>query len=66
MLAGNASGLSGLNRGKLSKIQNNLMEIFFGCGASPREGLEFYQELQPLKRKDGYTMATALIRCVAQ
>lgn len=50
------------SRGRYSKVQNNAMSIVFG-GANKK--IEWFSELQPLSKKDGPTLATALIKCVS-
>jgi hypothetical protein len=50
-----------LNRGRYSKVQNNAVLI----GVGDQGKLEWPTELQPLMRKDGSTIATAIVSAVA-
>ena len=49
------------NRGRYSKVQNNAVTVYVGGEGS---GVEWFTELQPLARKDGPTLATAIAAVV--
>lgn len=49
-----------LNRGRYSKVQNNAVTIKVGSGVA----MDWMTELQPLSRKDGATLASAMIAVV--
>ena len=49
------------NRGRYSKVQNNAVTVYVGTEES---GVEWFTELQPLGRKDGSTLATAIAAVV--
>ena len=50
-------------RGRYSQVQNNFMHVSIGYD-SQHQMLPWYCELQPLRRKDGKTLSTALIQAV--
>ena len=54
-------GGSVFSRGRYSKIQNNAISVRTSSSAA---AFEWYSELQPLRCKDGSTIATALIEAV--
>ena len=47
------------NRGRYSKVQNNVISVRVSPSGAP---LDWYIELQPLARKDAPTMATAVVQ----
>ena len=49
------------NRGRHTKIQNNLINVSAGHSS---DSVDFYTELQPLSRKDGQSFASAIISAV--
>ena len=49
-----------VRRGRYAKVQNNAVHISVGHGPS-YQNLAWFMDLQPLARKDGNTIATALI-----
>ena len=64
-VAVDAFGSDGLgpvfSRGRYSQVQNNVLHLHLSSATTP---LEWFCDLQPLGRKDGATLATALMRTV--